>query len=141
MKVIVDTSVWSLALRRSTTIASAETIELKKLIQNQSVVMLGCIRQELLSGIRELAQYEHLRERLSAFQNQILNENCYELAAKLFNDCRAKGVQGSNTDFLICAAAQLNQLAIYTTDQDFIHYQKILGISLYQPTSIQHGKS
>jgi predicted nucleic acid-binding protein len=141
MKVIVDTSVWSLALRRSTTVANAETEKLKKLIQNQSVVMLGCIRQELLSGIRELAQYELLRERLSAFPNQILNENCYELAAKMFNDCRAKGVQGSNTDFLICAAAQQNQLAIYTTDQDFIHYQKTLGISLYQPTGIQHGQN
>ena len=141
MKVIVDTSVWSLALRRSTTIANAETYELKKLIQNQSVVTLGCIRQELLSGIREPAQYELLRERLSAFPNQILNENCYELAAKMFNDCRAKGVQGSNTDFLICAAAQLNQLAIYTTNQDFVHYQKTLGISLYQPTGIHHGKN
>ena len=141
MKVIVDTSVWSLALRRSIAVANIETEELKKLIQNQSVVMLGCIRQELLSGIREVAQYEHLRERLSAFPNQILNENCYELAAKMLNDCRAKGVQGSNTDFLICAAAQLNQLAIYTIDQDFMRYQKILGISLYQPTSIQHGKS
>ena len=141
MKVLVDTSVWSLALRRSAKAANVETDELKKLIQNQSVVMLGSIRQELLSGIRELAQYEHLRERLSAFSNQILNDNCYELAAKMFNDCRAKGVQGSNTDFLICAAAQLNQLAIYTTDQDFMRYQKILGISLYQPTNIQHGKS
>ena len=141
MKVIVDTSVWSLALRRSAKTNNVETDELKKLIQNQSVVMLGCIRQELLSGIRELAQYEHLRERLIAFPNQILNENCYELAAKMFNDCRAKGVQGSNTDFLICAAAQLNQLAIYTIDQDFMRYQKIIGISLYQPTSIQHGKS
>ena len=141
MKVIVDTSVWSLALRRSTTIANAETDELKKLIQNQLVVMLGCIRQELLSGIRELTQYETLRERLSAFPNQILNENCYELAAKMFNECRAKGVQGSNTDFLICAAAQLNQHSIYTTDQDFMHYQKILGISLYQPASNQHGQS
>ena len=141
MKVIVDTSVWSLALRRSAKAANVETDELKKLIQNQSVVMLGCIRQELLSGVRELAQYEHLRERLSAFPNQILNDNCYELAAKMFNDCRAKGVQGSNTDFLICAAAQLHQLAIYSTDQDFTRYQKILGISLYQPTSIQHGKS
>lgn len=140
MKVIVDTSVWSLALRRSTTVANAETnteaVELKKLIQNQSVVMLGCIRQELLSGIREAAQYEQLRERLNAFPNLNLNENCYELAAKMFNDCRAKGVQGSNTDFLICAAAQINQLAIYTTDQDFRHYQKIIGISLYQPASI-----
>ena len=141
MKVIVDTCVWSLALRRSATAANAEIDELKKLIKNQSVVMLGCIRQELLSGVREIAQYEHLRERLSAFPNQILNENCYELAAKMFNNCRAKGVQGSNTDFLICAAAQLNQLAIYTTDQDFKHYQKILGISLYQPTSNQHGQS
>ena len=141
MKVIVDTSVWSLALRRSAKTNNVETEELKKLIQNQSVVMLGCIRQELLSGIREIAQYERLRERLSAFPNQILNDNCYELAAKMFNDCRAKGVQGSNTDFLICAAAQLNQLAIYTTDQDFMRYQKILGISLYQPTNIQHGKS
>ena len=141
MKVIVDASVWSLALRRSATIANAETNELKELIQKQSVVMLGCIRQELLSGIREAAQYEHLRERLSAFPNQILNENCYELAAKMYNKCRAKGVQGSNTDFLICAAAQLNQLSIYTTDQDFMHYQKILGISLYQPTSNQHGQS
>ena len=75
MKVIVDTSVWSLALRRSAKAANVETDELKKLIQNQSVVMLGSIRQELLSGIRELAQYEHLRERLSAFPNQILNDN------------------------------------------------------------------
>jgi predicted nucleic acid-binding protein len=141
MKVIVDTSVWSLALRRSITAANAETDELKKLIKNQSVVMLGCIRQELLSGIRELSQYEILRERLSAFPNQILNENCYEVAAKMFNDCRTKGVQGSNTDFLICAASQLNQLSIYTTDQDFMHYQKILGISLYQPTGILHGQS
>ena len=141
MKVIVDTCIWSLALRRSAKINNVETDELKKLIQNQSVVMLGCIRQELLSGIRELAQYEHLRERLSAFPNQILNENCYELAAKMLNDCRAKGVQGSNTDFLICAAAQLNQLAIYTTDQDFMRYKKILGISLCQPTSNQHGKN
>lgn len=132
---------WSLALRRSSNVANSETDELKKLIQNQSVIMLGCIRQELLSGIRELSQYEHLRESLSAFPNQILNENCYELAAKMFNDCRANGVQGSNTDFLICAAAQLNQLAIYTTDQDFVHYQKILNISLYQPTGVKHGKN
>jgi hypothetical protein len=43
-----------------------------------------------------------------------------------------KGIQGSNTDFLICAAAYLEKLAIYSSDLDFKNYEKYLPIELFE---------
>ena len=40
----------------------------------------------------------------------------YALAGQFFNTCRANGVQGSNTDFLICAASVNHDLPILTLD-------------------------
>lgn len=131
MLTIVETSVWSLALRRGRPPEMPDLTAFKHLIQTQQVVMLGCIRQELLSGIRVEAQFEQLRQQLAAFSDLALNEQTYELAAEMFNQCRAKGIQGSNTDFLICAAAQQQHLQIMTTDQDFLRYREVLGIRLH----------
>jgi predicted nuclease of predicted toxin-antitoxin system len=55
----------------------------------------------------------------------------YEEAASFFNHCRAKGIQGSNTDFLICAVAARNDFPIFTKDADFAHFAKVLPITLY----------
>ena len=106
MKVIVDTSVWSLALRRKNiSQTNSVVILLRDLITKGDVVLLGVVRQEVLSGIRYKEQYNRLRDSLRAFPDLELEIKDYELASEFFNTCRSKGVQGANTDFLICAAA------------------------------------
>ena len=131
MKVLVDTSVWSLALRRRTERANAAVDELRSLIDEGRVAMLGVVRQELLSGIRTREAFEQLRDHLRPFSDEPLDTADFERAAEHFNTCRARGVQGSNADFLICAAAERRRLPILTTDADFTRFAAILPISLY----------
>jgi predicted nucleic acid-binding protein len=130
VKVIVDTAVWSLALRRRKGAAARAALELAELIREGRVELLGAIRQELLSGVRERSVFELLRERLRSFPDLPLVAEDYELAAEYFNTCRRRGIQGSNTDLLLCAAAQRRDLAILTTDEDFRHFARILPIRL-----------
>ncbi|MGL5062934.1 MAG: hypothetical protein ACRC62_23405 [Microcoleus sp.] len=68
MNVIVDTAIWSLALRRnSPEMNSAVVNQLRSLIANGRVIMLGSIRQEILSGVRTSEQLDRLRNTLQAF--------------------------------------------------------------------------
>ena len=133
MNVLVDTSVWSLAFRRNAPRDTAEETELVELIGEGRVLMLGPVRQELLSGIRAPGQFRRLRDRLRAFPDVALEEADYEEAASCFNQCRSRGVQGSNTDFLLCAAALRRNAAVFTTDDDFVHYKKVLNVKLHEP--------
>jgi predicted nucleic acid-binding protein len=139
MNIVVDTSVWSLALRRQRSSRAAEALELSELIREGRAAILGPVRQELLSGVPDHRQYETLRDYLRAFPDIALVSDDYEEAAAFFNRCRAKGVQGSNTDFLICAAASRRQLGILTTDADFVHLAKLLPIQLHPPRSSVSG--
>ncbi|MBT4291003.1 MAG: PIN domain nuclease, partial [Deltaproteobacteria bacterium] len=110
MKTIVDTCVWSVALRHSKSASNGIITELKNLILDFRVQMIGPIRQEILSGIKHETQFQNLKENLSGFTDLQLNENDYILAAQFYNLCRSKGIQGSNTDFLICAVSANNNL-------------------------------
>jgi predicted nucleic acid-binding protein len=139
MNIVVDTSVWSLALRRQRASRAAEALELAELIREGRATMLGPVRQELLSGVPGQQQYETLRGYLRAFPDAALEAEDYEEAASFFNRCRARGVRGSNTDFLICAAATRRQLGILTTDADFVHFAKVLPIQLHSPRSAVAG--
>ena len=131
MSTIVDTCVWSLVLRRQKHPAPiAQT--LSRLIETDEIVMLGAIRQEILSGIRDRAQFEKLRDRLRAFSDACVTAQDYEQAAEYFNLCRSKGIQGSNTDFLICVVAVRLSATILTVDRDFEYFQKHLPIQLEQ---------
>ena len=130
MKVLVDTSVWSLALRRrSPTHPSVD--ELRRLIVAGRAAIIGPIRQEILSGIRDAGAFEHLRDRLGAFPDEPLTTSDYERAAGFFNACRAKGVQGSNTDFLLCAASVRHRMPLLTTDGDFSRYATVIPLALH----------
>jgi len=132
VKVLVDTSVWSLALRRRAPAAEPPAVaSLRRLIANGRAAMVGPIRQELLSGIRDAAACERLRDHLQAFPDEPLETGDYERAAAHFNTCRARGLQGSNTDFLICAVAERHRMPILTTDKDFESYAKLLSIALH----------
>lgn len=132
MKVLVDTAIWSLALRRRGGSGNDAAIaELASLVEDGRVAMIGPIRQELLSGIREQAQFERLRQHLRAFPDTEITSADHEEAASFFNRCREKGVQGSNTDFLICAVAARHDFSIFTTDEDFKHFAGVLPIVLH----------
>ena len=133
MNVLVDTSVWSLALRRNPPSRAPEVAELVELIREQRVEIIGPIRQEVLSGVRSRAQFRLLRDRLRAFPDLLLSHEDYEQAAEFFTTCRGRGVQGSNTDFLICAAAHRRGLAVFTTDNDFQMFQHHIPVRLHTP--------
>lgn len=133
MKVLVDTSVWSLALRRNLPSEGPEVSELIELIREFRVLMIGPVRQELLSGIKNQSQFLKLRNQLRPFPDLELTTRDYEHAAEFFNLCRGKGIQGSNTDFLICAIAARLKVPIFTTDGDFTLFQAHLPITLHSP--------
>ena len=94
--------------------------------------MVGPVRQELLSGTKLRPQFDLLREHLQSFPDHELETADYEEAAAAFNRCRERGIQGSNTDLLICAAALRRDLSIYTTDGDFRHYARVLKLELHK---------
>ena len=133
MKVLVDTSVWSLALRKKTLTEEEKKIksELTDLIRELKVVIVGPIRQEILSGISNEEKASSLKRQLQAFDDLGLQQNDFEKAAEFSNTCRGNGIQGSHIDFLICAVAHNNRLKIFTTDKDFSRYDTILPIELY----------
>jgi hypothetical protein len=116
-----------------------EILELAELIREGRAAVLGPIRQELLSGVQDQKQFEKLRRDLQAFPDVELGSNDYEEAASFFNRCRAAGVQGSNTDFLICAAAVRRRLGILTTDGDFLHFAAVLPIHIHSPRASVAG--
>lgn len=133
MNLLVDTSIWSLVLRRGVSRDHIVTKDLSELIRELRVQIIGPIRQELLSGIKSKNQFEELRLYLSAFPDLILEAADFERAAEFFNICRRNGIQGSNTDFLICSVAHRRDLEIFTSDNDFLDFQQHLPIKLYSP--------
>lgn len=137
MKVIVDTCIWSLALRRNSQIAGTEIDVLNELIVDGRVQIIGAIRQEILSGVKSEAQYRKLRNKLRAFPDLKHTPHDYELAARFFNTCRSNGIQGSNTDFLICATAVLHEMTVLTNDNGFFLFQKHIDVSIYPTQSMQ----
>ena len=131
MNVLVDTSVWSLALRKNSDLDNNIIKELNELIHELRVVIIGPIRQELLSGIPDLNKYNLLKDKLRSLEDTPIETEHYELAAYLFNQCRKNGIQGSHIDFIICAVSIKNNLSIFTLDNDFEKFKKYIDIKLY----------
>lgn len=135
MNVLVDTSIWSLALRRKDHDLSAGERalvgELVELIRDGRAKLMGLVRQELLSGIKTTAQFEKLCEVLRAFPDEPVSMEDHEAAAKASNDCRVKGIIVSVVDILICAVALQHDLIIFTTDADFKNYARVLPLKFH----------
>jgi predicted nucleic acid-binding protein len=137
MNVLIDTSVWSLALRRKNESLSASerflVAELSELIREGRARMIGLVRQELLPGIKTTEQYEKLRLHLRSFPDEVVDTSDYEEAAKAGNRCRAKGVVVSIVDILLCAVATKRLWTIFTADPDFSSYLKALPLRIHRP--------
>jgi len=133
MKIIIDTCVWSLALRRNEPQSNEYISELKELIKEVRVQLIGPVRQELLCGIKSKNQFDLLKSHLKSYDDLELKRDDYELAAEYFNTARKNGIQGSNTDFLICAISTRHNMPILTTDNDFSNFQAVLPLKLHIP--------
>ena len=131
MKVLVDTCIWSHALRSKNPAFEVQVKILENLIADQRVLIIGAIRQEVLSGYSDLNRFETLKTKLSYFENTPIVDVDYITAARFYNECRQKGVQGSHIDLLICAVAVRLSIPILTTDKDFGFYQQHLPIKLF----------
>ena len=129
MRVLVDTCIWSVVLRRKNPDLEL-TEKINDLIMDGRVSIIGPIRQEILSGISSTKQFHKLKKTLSSFEDIPLTTEHFEKAAEFSNTCRSKSVQGSTIDFLICAVAHIENLAVFTTDSDFESYSQILPIEL-----------
>src|SRR5271157_476691 len=134
MKVLVDTCIWSYALRHKDPNVEIE-MALKEIIKDGRLAIIGPIRQEILFGISRETQFESLKEYLSAFEDVPLTSSHFVKAAEFSTICMKKGMQGSNTDFLTCSVSQLENIAIFTTDLDFKNYRKHLPIELFEKQS------
>jgi predicted nucleic acid-binding protein len=135
VNVLVDTSIWSRALRRKAehlnSTEESVVSELASLINEGRARIIGLVRQELLSGIRLASQYEKLRGVLRAFPDEPVTTDDYESAAKAGNQCRAQGVAINVSDMLICSIATSREWAVFTTDLDFNAYARILRLKLH----------
>ena len=131
MKVLVDTSVWSEALRRNRPLRGNHAHELAQLIEDGDAAMIGPIRQELLSGIPDISEFLRVKRSIAAFPDEPLDTEDFENGAKCFNTCRARSIQGAHTNFLICAFAMRHGMPILSVDKDFKSYARVLPITLH----------
>jgi predicted nucleic acid-binding protein len=128
-----DTSALSQFLRRSPDTQNAVALKVEKLIESNELALFGIVRQELLSGIKLPAHFERIDLTTQALPLFFADDEDHTTAARFFNTCRSKGIQGSPIDFLICAMAVKRKFLIYTTDPDFELYEPIIPIELYRP--------
>jgi hypothetical protein len=89
---------------------------LTEAIRDGRVAIIGPIRQELLSGIKDPAQFKKVSKALDAFPDEPLTTACYVEAARLFNVCRSRGVECGPIDMAICAVAIMKHWSILTSD-------------------------
>ena len=132
--ILVDTTVWSKAFRRKRIAAEDRNTvnELWNILDKEEEILVGPVRQELLSGISNKDVFDDLVVKLSGFNNYEVQLADHDLAAEYYNICLSNGIQGSQTDYLICAVAYRYNLEIFTEDNDFKKYIKHLPINLYK---------
>lgn len=114
-KFIIDTSVWSEALRRKmNSVNSSETV-VRKIIENDDeIVILGIILQEILTGISNEKLFREIKDILDDFVYLEITKNDYIYASELSNKCKSKGVTAGSIDFLIASAAIRNEIQLVT---------------------------
>jgi predicted nucleic acid-binding protein len=133
MKILLDTSIWSLALRRKSGVVSAESVMLRTLIeQGEDIHLLGIILQEVLQGIKNPKDFHLLKDYLDAFPLIELTRDDYIKAAELKNRLIKKGKQISTIDALIASASISYSCYLFTTDRDFENIAQHSSLKLFR---------
>jgi predicted nucleic acid-binding protein len=120
LNVLVDTSVWSEALRRKKNNISSENTFIYHLIKNEEEILLtGSIIQEILTGIKNTKLFEEIEYHLNFFHYLELEKKEYSEAARLRNQCAQKGVAVTTIDCQIVIVAINRNIYLATYDSDF----------------------
>lgn len=131
MSLFVDTSAWSLALRRDTPADHAGVAVLRKaLLDGDTLVITGIVLQELLQGFRKPKDQVRIIERLLVLPFLNPTRDTHIQAATLRNTCRRKGVQLGTVDALIAPLCVEHDLALLTADKDFVHAARFVPLRL-----------
>lgn len=129
----VDTSVWSLALRRDSTPESAEVAQLVRALEGaEPVVTTGLVLQELLQGFRGPRVRDRIVERFSALPFLVPDRDDHVRAADLRNVCRRRGLQIGTIDALFAALCIHRELTLLTTDTDFSRIARLHPLRVWQ---------
>lgn len=133
LSTLLDTNILFSAFRRAPEVLSATEMAITKrlssmLVQGEAGV-IGPIRQEVLTGIRHVSQFDRLRYLLDGIKTIDLELQDFDEAARLTNVLLTKGITVSPTDSLLAAAALRRSLSVYTLDADFQHFSR-LGLAL-----------
>jgi len=120
VNLLVDTSVWSLALRRDAPHRSPEVDVLRAALDGtHHIVMTGLVLQELLQGFNGPRDRARLVERLSALSFVQPDRQDHVEAAEVRNACRRRGVQIGTIDAVLVQLCRRHDLTLLTTDRDF----------------------
>lgn len=131
MTLFVDTSVWSLALRRDAPGPAPEVDALKNALEGgQAVVTTGLVLQELLQGFSGPRARKQIIERFAALPLLSPDRQDHVEAAELRNRCRRAGVQVGTIDAILAQLCIRHRLRLLSTDKDF------LGIAAHAPLRI-----
>lgn len=133
MRLFVDTSVWSLALRRDAPPAVPEVEALRGALEAGALVFTtGLVLQELLQGFRGPRSKQRIVEDFSALPLVVPDRSDHVEAASLRNACRRRGVQIGTIDALLAQLCLHHDLVLLTTDADFRHMAKVCPLSLWR---------
>lgn len=132
MTLLVDTSVWSLALRRDAEAAEPEVQYLKDaLFGSEVVVTTGLVLQEILQGFSGPKAQAQIIERFSALPLLAPDRDDHISAAALRNTCRQAGVQIGTIDALLAQLCVRHDLTLLTTDKDFTHMARHCALRVW----------
>ena len=122
MKLFVDTSVWSLALRRDAESERPEVTRLREALESQEPIFTtGLVLQELLSGFSGPKARPLIIDRFAALPLIITDRNDHVAAAEIRNTCRRRGVQVGTIDALLIQLCIRHELMMLSVDEDFRH--------------------
>lgn len=132
MSLFVDTSVWSLALRRDAVHGAPEVAALRDaLLGADQVFTTGLVLQELLQGFAGPQARDQLLERFAALAFLMPDREDHIEAAELRNTCRRGGVQVGTIDALLIQLSRRHDLVLLTTDKDFKSAAKHVDFRLW----------
>ena len=135
MTLLVDTSVWSLALRRDGSAAEPEVQVLKDALLGADVVVTtGLILQELLQGFAGPKAAAQIVERFAALPLLQPDRQDHIAAAELRNACRRVGVQVGTVDAVLAQLCIRHDLMLLSTDKDFALAAKRCPLRVWSPT-------
>jgi len=136
MTLLVDTSVWSLALRRDAQATEPEVHQLKDaLFGSEMVVTTGLILQELLQGFLGPKAQAQIVERFAVLPLLQPDRDDHINAAALRNTCRRAGVQIGTVDALFAQLCIRHEVTLLTTDKDFAHAAKHCPLRIWSSTA------